>query len=49
MLMGMSDGAIGFVVNPALADRIPARLLQTLDDLGQHIALGNLVIPMDEF
>lgn len=49
MLMGMADGAIGFVVNPALADQIPAELLQVLDDLATAISTGVLVIPMDEF
>ena len=49
MLMGMSDGAIGFIVNPALADEIPADLLQTLREIAQHITVGNLVVPMDEF
>lgn len=49
MLMGMAEGAIAFVVNPALAGQIPTDLLQTLDELQQHITVGNLVIPMDEF
>lgn len=48
-LMGMADGTIDVVYNPALSGKIPSELLEELADLKQQILSGALVVPMDEF
>lgn len=46
---GMDSGAIGFVVNPDLADRIPADLREEIEDLQAQLRSGAVTAPRDEF
>jgi len=48
-LMGMDKGAIDFVLNPSLLDRVPAVVQKKLKDLAEQIKSGKLVVPEDEF
>jgi basic membrane lipoprotein Med (substrate-binding protein (PBP1-ABC) superfamily) len=47
--LGMRDGIVAFVVNPALRDRIPAALQAELADLERRIRAGELVVPRGAF
>ncbi len=49
LLMGMDKGAIAFVLNPKLQDKIPADVKKMLDDDAEKIKSGKLVVPKDEF
>lgn len=48
-LMGMDKGAIDFVVNPKLKDKVPADVMKKIDDAKAQILAGKLVVPKDEF
>jgi basic membrane lipoprotein Med (substrate-binding protein (PBP1-ABC) superfamily) len=48
-VVGMSDEAILFVVNPALADKIPADVMETIQNTQKAIELGELDVPTDNF
>lgn len=48
-LFGMKDGAIDFVANPALANKIPPDVAKLLDATKSKIRSGALVVPKDEF
>jgi basic membrane lipoprotein Med (substrate-binding protein (PBP1-ABC) superfamily) len=48
-VVGMSDEAILFVVNPALADKIPANVMKTIQEIQKAIELGELEVPADNF
>lgn len=48
-LQGMADGAIGFIVNPKLQEKVPAALLTELEAMRDKIRNGELVVPKDEF
>lgn len=48
-LKGMDTGTIDFVVNPALASRIPADVMKRIDQSKADIKSGKLVVPKDEF
>lgn len=48
-LFGMDKGAIDFILNPALADKVPDEVKAKLDELKKQIVDGTLVIPKDEF
>lgn len=48
-LMGMEDGAIDFVFNPDLSDKVPADVLAKIEAARADIKLGKLVVPKDEF
>lgn len=48
-LMGMDKGAIDFVINPALKDKVPADVQKKLADTSADIKSGKLVVPKDEF
>lgn len=48
-LMGMKDGAIGFVINPKLKDKIPADLQKKIEDTAAKIKAGQLEVPKDNF
>lgn len=48
-LMGMSAGAIDFVVNPALSSKVPAEVSAKIETLKNDINEGTLVVPKDEF
>ncbi len=41
----MKSGVIGFVLNPKLADKIPADLKKKLDDAQKQIIAGTLIVP----
>jgi basic membrane lipoprotein Med (substrate-binding protein (PBP1-ABC) superfamily) len=48
-LMGMDIGAIDFVLNPKMKDKVPADVQKMLTDDEAKIKAGTLVIPKDEF
>lgn len=48
-LMGMKEGAIGFVVNPALRDKVPPAVVAMLEATKTKILSGGLIVPKDEF
>lgn len=48
-LMGMDKGAIDFIVNPALADKVPADVAKSIEDAKAAIVSGSLAVPMDQF
>ncbi len=48
-LMGMDIGAIDFIINPKLKDKIPAPLLKKIQDTQADIKSGKLVVPKMEF
>jgi basic membrane protein A and related proteins len=48
-LMGMDKGAIEFVINPKLKNKIPADVLKKLDDAMSKIKSGDLLVPKDPF
>jgi basic membrane protein A len=48
-LMGMDKGAIDFVINPALKDKVPADVQKEIEDTKAKIIAGELVVPKDEF
>ncbi len=47
--LGIADGVIGFVVNPALRDRIPADVMKRIDETREAIVAGRLTVPSSEF
>jgi basic membrane protein A len=49
LLMGMDNGAIDFVINPKLKDKVPADVQKMLTDDQSKIKAGSLVVPKDEF
>ena len=49
LLMGMDKGAIDFVINPKLKDKVPADVQKMLADDQAKIKAGSLVVPKDEF
>lgn len=48
-LMGIDKGAIDFVINPKLADRVPADVKKLIADTKAKIIDGSLKVPMDKF
>jgi basic membrane lipoprotein Med (substrate-binding protein (PBP1-ABC) superfamily) len=48
-LYGMDKGAIDFVVNPVLKDKVPADVLAKIEAAKKDIASGKLVVPKDDF
>jgi len=48
-LYGMEQGAIDFVVNPALASEVPADVKAKVDALKADILSGKVTVPKDEF
>lgn len=48
-LMGMDKGAIDFVLNPALAAKVPADVGAYVEELRKQILEGTLVVPKDDF
>ena len=48
-LYGMDKGAIDFVVNPALKNKVPADVLAKIEAAKKDIASGKLVVPKDDF
>lgn len=48
-LKGMADGVIAFGLNPALSNKVPAKVMTDLDNLTRQILDGSLVVPKDEF
>lgn len=48
-LMGMKEGAVDFVVSPALSGDIPDPIRKELDNIIAEILLGRLEVPKDNF
>jgi basic membrane protein A and related proteins len=48
-LIGMDKGAIDFVINPKLADKIPSELKFKLEQVKAGIVSGKLTVPKDDF
>lgn len=48
-LMGMDQGAIDFVVNPALADKLALEVTAVVEQVRAKILSGELTVPKDEF
>jgi len=48
-LFGMEKGAIDFVLNPALAAKVPADVQKMIEDAKANIKAGKIVVPKDEF
>ncbi len=48
-LFGMNKGAIDFLMNPALAGKVPAGTMQKVEDARAKIMKGELEVPKDEF
>lgn len=48
-LFGMTEGAIDFVVNPALAGKVPPAAMQKVESARKSITSGELVVPKDDF
>lgn len=49
VLMGMGDGAIDFVWNPALESKVPADVKSKIEEAKKKLLDGSLVAPKDEF
>lgn len=49
LLMGMDKGAIDFVLNPKLKDKVPADVQKAIADDMAKIKSGQLTVPKDEF
>jgi basic membrane lipoprotein Med (substrate-binding protein (PBP1-ABC) superfamily) len=47
--LGMKDGVVSLVYNPALVDRIPAEAKARVDAAQQRILAGTLAVPSAEF
>ena len=47
--LGMKDGVVSLVYNPALVDRIPAEAKARVDAAQRDILSGKLVVPSAEF
>ena len=45
----MANDAIDFVLNPALADKVPADIQQKIKDLAADIKAGKVKVPKDKF
>jgi len=48
-LFAMDKDAIDFVVNPKLADKVPADLMKKIEAAKADIKSGKLVVPKDDF
>jgi basic membrane lipoprotein Med (substrate-binding protein (PBP1-ABC) superfamily) len=48
-LVGMEQKAIDFVLNPALADKIPAEVKAKIEEAKANILSGKLKVPKDDF
>lgn len=49
VLMGMQDGAINYVWNPAMEDKVPSDVREKVTALASQILANELVVPKDEF
>ncbi|MER3496407.1 MAG: BMP family ABC transporter substrate-binding protein, partial [Armatimonadota bacterium] len=49
VLMSMNSGAIDFVFNPKLSDRVPASVRSRIEGLKAEILAGRLVVAKDKF
>lgn len=49
VLMGMQEGAIDFVLNPAFESQVPAEVKEEIEATKAKILSGELVVPKDEF
>lgn len=48
-LVGMDNGTIDFIVNPALKDKVPADVSKYIEDLKTQITSGKLQVPKRKF
>lgn len=48
-LIGMGDGGIDFIINPKLADKIPAATMAKVEEAKKKILSGELIVPKDDF
>ena len=48
-LIGMDKGAIDFVINPKLADKVPADLKAKIEQAKTDITSGKITVPKDDF
>lgn len=48
-LMGMNEGAIDYVLNPALQDKLSPEVVQAVETVRSKIVSGELTVPKDEF
>jgi basic membrane protein A len=48
-LAGMKEGAIDFVVNPALASKVPAEVMKKIEAAKADLKSGKLIAPKDTF
>ncbi|MBC8064811.1 MAG: BMP family protein [Chlorobia bacterium] len=48
-LMGMDKGVIDFIINPKMADKVPADLKSLIEETKAKIVKGELTVPKDEF
>lgn len=48
-LFGMKEGAIDFVMNPALAGKVSPEAMQKVENARKEIEAGKLVVPKDNF
>jgi basic membrane lipoprotein Med (substrate-binding protein (PBP1-ABC) superfamily) len=46
---GMAKGAIDFVINPAMKDKVPTDVVKLLDETKQQIIAGKVAVPEDKF
>jgi basic membrane lipoprotein Med (substrate-binding protein (PBP1-ABC) superfamily) len=49
MRLGMAEGVVALVWNPALEERVPAELRAEVDALGARIRAGTLAVPRGDF
>ena len=47
--LGMADGTVSFVLNPALVSKIPEPVREELGELEEQIRAGSLVVPRGDF
>lgn len=47
--MGIKEGTIDFVLNPALKAKVPPEVVKAIDQAKAKIKAGTLVVPKDEF
>lgn len=48
-LIGMDKGAIDFVINPSMVEKVPAELKAKIDQAKADITSGKLTVPKDDF
>lgn len=49
VLKGMQEGAIDFVFNPTLTEKVPADVIAKVEDMKAKIKSGDFTVPKDDF